>query len=133
MLSIFLVFVIFFTLIVMSNFTFFFFLLFSLLPSSSSFLFSSWFFFCPLCAFHCPDLLVDLGLFVVICIVRSIAVTVHNLISMFHVIFIVISIFDFDVDLDRPVHLFFVRWLKPQLLNAHPHIHLPLGRRLHTI
>ena len=52
---------------------------------------------------------------------------------MFHVIFIVISIFAFDVDLDRPVHLFFVRWLIPQLLNAHPHVNLPLGRGLQTI
>ena len=73
-----------------------------------------------MCAFHCPDLLVDLGLFVVICIVRSIAVTVHNLISMFHVIFIVISIFAFDVDLDRPVHLFFCSLVDTTVIECAP-------------
>ena len=68
------------------------------------FFFSVMFFFCAVIAFHCPCHLVDLNLFIVICIVTSIA-AVLNLISMFHVMSNFMSISGFDVGLDRPVRL----------------------------
>ena len=87
----------------MSNFTF---VSFSLHPCSHEFVFFSLtFFFCAVDAIHCPCHLVDLYLFIVICIVLSIGAAVLNLISMFHVISNLISSVGFDVGLDRPVHL----------------------------
>ena len=70
------------------------------------FVFSSLiFFYCAVRAFHCPCHLVDLHLFVVICLVASIVAAVLNLISMFHLILIFTSSFAFNVGLDRPVHV----------------------------
>ena len=87
----------------MSNFSF---VSFSLHPCSYEFVFFSLiFFFCAVIAIHCPCHLVDLYLFIVICIVLSIGAAVLNLISMFHVISNLISSVGFDVGLDRPVHL----------------------------
>ena len=65
----------------MSNFTFVF---FSLVVSSPELIcvFLAHFFFCAVIAFHCPCHLVDLYLFIVICIVFSIVAAVLNLVAM---------------------------------------------------
>ena len=61
--------------------------------------------FCAVCAFHCPCRLVDLYLFIVICVVKSIVAAVLKFISMFHLTSNLMSSFAFDVGLDLPVLL----------------------------
>ena len=93
------------------------------------FFFSLIFFFCAVIAIHCPCHLVDLYLFIVICIVLSIGAAVLNLISMFHVISNLISSVGFDVGLDRPVHLDHV--LRFSLFINHHVIAYNVPRRIH--